>query len=548
MIVKMGERTDLDRIEKIRTETERRRTFAIISHPDAGKTTITEKLLLYGGAIRLAGAVKARKSRNYAVSDWMEIEKQRGISVTTSVMQFEYDGYFINILDTPGHQDFSEDTYRTLMAADSAVMLIDGAKGVEAQTIKLFHVCKMRGIPIFTFVNKMDRASKDPFLLMEEIENVLGIRSYPMNWPIGTDGDFKGVYNRKLKQIELFEGGKHGSTIVSSVKGSADDPVFADLLGSYYHNRLREEIELLDVAGDEFSMEKVLSGELTPMFFGSAMTNFGVQPFLEEFLKMAPCPGPRKSDAGEIDPLSENFSGFVFKIQANMNPTHKDRLAFIRICSGRFTKGMSVWHVQAGKEVRLAQPQQFMAQERAIVEEAYPGDIIGVFDPGIFRIGDTLCEGSSRFRYEGIPVFPAEHFARVSPADSMKRKQFVKGINELSEEGAIQVFRQPDSGMESVIVGAVGVLQIEVLEHRLRHEYGVEPRVSHLPYRHARWIVSEVGDPGNLSLTSSTTVVEDNWGRPVLLFENEWNIRWAEEKNNGLVLTDIQGAMADRHS
>lgn len=411
----MDERTDLDKIGKIRTETERRRTFAIISHPDAGKTTITEKLLLYGGAIRLAGAVKARKARNFALSDWMEIEKQRGISVTTSVMQFEYGGYFINLLDTPGHQDFSEDTYRTLMAADSAVMLIDGAKGVEAQTIKLFHVCKMRGIPIFTFVNKMDRASKDPFLLMEEIENVLGIRSYPMNWPIGTDGDFRGVYNRQLRQIELFEGGKHGSTIVNSVKGSVDDPVFADLLGSYHHNRLCEEIELLDVAGDEFSLEKVLRGELTPMFFGSAMTNFGVQPFFEEFLKMAPCPGPRMSDAGEIDPVSGDFSGFVFKIQANMNPTHRDRLAFIRVCSGRFTKGMHVWNVQTGKEVRLAQPQQFMAQERAIVEEAYPGDIIGVFDPGIFRIGDTLCEGSSRFRYEGIPVFPAEHFARVSP-------------------------------------------------------------------------------------------------------------------------------------
>ncbi|NMA33378.1 MAG: peptide chain release factor 3 [Clostridiaceae bacterium] len=544
----MSEKTGSGRISSIKTETERRRTFAIISHPDAGKTTITEKLLLYGGAIRLAGAVKARKAGSYAVSDWMDIEKQRGISVTSSVMQFEYDGYFINILDTPGHQDFSEDTYRTLMAADSAVMLIDGAKGVEAQTIKLFHVCKMRGIPIFTFVNKMDRASKDPFLLMEEIENVLGIRSYPMNWPIGTDGDFKGVYNRKLKQIELFEGGRHGSTVVNSIKGSVDDPVFADLLGSHYHDRLQEEIELLDIAGDEFSLKKILSGELTPMFFGSAMTNFGVRPFLEEFLQMAPCPGARMSDAGEIDPGSEHFSGFVFKIQANMNPTHRDRLAFLRICSGRFTKGMSVWHVQAGREVRLAQPQQFMAQERAIVEEAYPGDIIGVFDPGIFKIGDTLCEGGRRFRFEAIPVFPAEHFARVSPADSMKRKQFIKGINQLSEEGAIQVFRQPDSGMESVIVGAVGVLQIEVLEHRLKHEYGVDLRVGHLPYRHARWIVSETDDIRRLNLTSSTMLVVDSRETPVLLLENEWNIRWAEEKNAGLVLTDIQGATDGGHS
>ncbi len=537
----MAEKVEQSCLNKIRSEIDRRKTFAIISHPDAGKTTITEKLLLYGGAIRLAGAVKARKSGSYAVSDWMEIEKQRGISVTSSVMQFEYEDHFINILDTPGHQDFSEDTYRTLMAADSAVMLIDGAKGVEAQTIKLFHVCKMRGIPIFTFVNKMDRASKDPFELMEEIENVLGIRSYPMNWPIGTDGDFKGVYNRKLKQIELFEGGKHGQTTVSSIKGSVDDSVFTDLLGSHYHNRLREEIELLDMAGDQFSMEKVRSGELTPMFFGSAMTNFGVQPFLEEFISMAPSPGIRMSDAGEIDPESEIFSGFVFKIQANMNPTHRDRIAFIRICSGMFRRGMSVYHVQAGKEIKLAQPQQFMAQERAIVEEAYPGDIIGVFDPGVFRIGDSLCEGNKRFRFEGIPIFPAEHFARVSPADSMKRKQFIKGISQLSQEGAIQVFKQPDSGMETIVVGAVGVLQFEVLEHRLKHEYGVDLRVNQLSFRYARWIVSEAEDLKGLNLTSSTMLVEDNEERPVLLFENDWNIRWAEEKNKGLVLADIAG-------
>ena len=443
-----------DKKTLIKNETGKRKTFAIISHPDAGKTTLTEKLLLYGGAIRLAGTVKARKANNFAVSDWMEIEKQRGISVTSSVMQFKYGDHFINILDTPGHQDFSEDTYRTLVAADSAVMLIDGAKGVEAQTIKLFHVCKMRGIPIFTFVNKMDRASKDPFELMEEIEQVLGIRSYPMNWPIGTDGDFKGVYNRKLKQVELFEGGKHGQKEVDSIKGNVDDSIFADLLGGHYHDKLCEDIELLDLAGDEFSMDKVRKGELTPMFFGSAMTNFGVQPFLEEFINLAPSPGIRTSSAGDIDPESESFSGFVFKIQANMNPTHRDRIAFIRICSGQFTRGMSVYHVQAGKEIRLSQPQQFMAQERAIVEEAYPGDIIGVFDPGIFNIGDTLCEGNQHFKFEGIPIFPAEHFARIFPADSMKRKQFVKGIGELSEEGAIQVFKQPDSGMEAVIAGA----------------------------------------------------------------------------------------------
>lgn len=520
-------------------EVDRRRTFAIISHPDAGKTTMTEKLLLYGGAIRLAGSVKARKANKHAVSDWMEIEKQRGISVTSSVMQFEYSNFCINILDTPGHQDFSEDTYRTLMAADSAVMLIDGAKGVEEQTIKLFHVCKMRGIPIFTFVNKMDRASKDPFELMEELENVLGIRSYPMNWPIGTDGDFKGVYNRKLAQIELFEGGNHGRSAVSSNKGSVDDKIFADLLGEHYHSKLCEDIELLDMAGDDFDKKKLLNGELTPIFFGSAMTNFGVQPFLEEFLQLAPKPCIKKSSVGEVDPESDKFTGFVFKIQANMNPAHRDRIAFIRICSGRFSRGMSVHHVQAGKEVRLSQPQQFMAQERTIIEEAYAGDIIGVFDPGIFHIGDTLSEGDSQLKFEGIPIFPAEHFARVTAADTMKRKQFVKGINQLSEEGAIQVFKQIDIGIEALIIGTVGVLQFEVLEYRLKNEYGVDLRIQHLPYRHARWIIGNDIDPRNLTLTSSTMITQDEDERYVLLFENDWSIRWAEEKNRSLKLYDI---------
>ena len=524
---------------EIKREVARRKTFAIISHPDAGKTTLTEKLLLYGGAIRLAGSVKARKANKHAVSDWMEIEKQRGISVTSSVMQFEYNNYCINILDTPGHQDFSEDTYRTLVAADSAVMLIDGAKGVEAQTIKLFHVCKLRGIPIFTFVNKMDRASKDPFELMEEIERVLGIRSYPMNWPIGTEGDFKGVYNRKLKQIELFEGGEHGQLQVSSTVGKVDDPIFSDLLGSHYHDKLCEDIELLDMAGDEFDKEKVRTGELTPLFFGSAMTNFGVQPFLEEFLELAPSPGITDTSEGEIDPESEKFSGFIFKIQANMNPTHRDRLAFLRICSGKFTKGMSVRHVNAGKEIRLAQPQQFMAQERTIIDEAFPGDIIGLFDPGVFNLGDTLYEGNGNVRFGGIPIFPAEHFARVTPADTMKRKQFIKGIDQLSEEGAIQVFKQIDIGIEALIIGVVGALQFEVLEYRLKNEYGVQLRMQNLPYRHARWIENEGLDPRKLNLPSTTVIVEDKLGRSSILFENEWSIRMAEERNKDLRLIDI---------
>ncbi len=525
--------------EKICTEVSRRKTFAIISHPDAGKTTMTEKLLLYGGAIRLAGSVKARKANKYAVSDWMEIEKQRGISVTSSVLQFQYNNFCINILDTPGHQDFSEDTYRTLVAADSAVMLIDGAKGVEEQTIKLFHVCKMRGIPIFTFVNKMDRASKDPFELMEEIENVLGIQSYPMNWPIGTEGDFKGIYNRKLSQIELFNDGDHGQTIVTSNVGDVNDKVFADLLGDHYYNKLCEDIELLNMAGDEFDKKKIMKGELTPIFFGSAMTNFGVQPFLEEFLELAPKPDIKMSSVGEVDPESDKFTGFIFKIQANMNPTHRDRIAFLRICSGRFSRGMSVYHVQAGKEVRLSQPQQFMAQERTIVEEAYPGDIIGIFDPGIFNIGDTLSEGNNQLKFDGIPIFPAEHFARVVAADSMKRKQFLKGINQLSEEGAIQVFKQIDIGIEALIIGTVGALQFEVLEYRLKNEYGVDIKIQHLPYRFARWIEGEDTDPRKLNLTSSTMIVEDKKDRIVLLFENDWSIRWAEDRNKSLQLIDI---------
>lgn len=525
--------------KEIHDQVQRRRTFAIISHPDAGKTTLTEKLLLYGGAINLAGSVKARKAKKYAVSDWMEIEKQRGISVTSSVMQFEYKGYCINILDTPGHQDFSEDTYRTLVAADSAVMLIDGAKGVEAQTIKLFHVCKMRGIPIFTFVNKLDRAIKSPFDLMQEIEDVLGIRSYPMNWPIGTDGDFKGVYNRKLKQIELFTGGNHGQSIVESTAGSVDDPVFRDLLGEPYYSKLVEDIELLNIAGDDFSLKEVLEGKLTPIFFGSAMTNFGVEPFLEEFLNMAPPPGGRFFTDTFIEPESEDFYGFIFKIQANMNPNHRDRIAFLRICAGKFTKGMEVYLSNSSKKIRLSQPQQIMAQEREIVEEAWPGDIVGLFDPGIFKIGDTLSTAKPAALFTGIPMFPAEHFARVSPKDTMKRKQFLKGIMQLSEEGTIQVFKQVDIGVEEFIVGAVGVLQFDVLEHRLMHEYGVELKISKLPHKFARWLVDTGKDPRDLNLTSSTVIARDKGERYVLIFENQWSIDWAKEKNKGIELSDV---------
>jgi len=407
-------------------EVKRRRTFAIISHPDAGKTTLTEKFLLYGGAIRSAGSVKSRRSSKHAVSDWMEIEKQRGISVTSSVLQFEYNNFCINILDTPGHQDFSEDTYRTLMAADSAVMVIDSSKGVEDQTKKLFHVCKMRGIPIFTFINKLDRAGKDPFELLEDIEKVLGIRSYPMNWPIGEGKNFKGVFNRQKKQIEAFGGGNHGQSIANAVRGDIYDEKFSDLLGIDLHEQIKSEMELLDIAGDDFNLEEILQGNLTPVFFGSALTNFGVERFLESFLDITMPPKPRESNLGEIDPKSDNFSGFIFKIQANMNSAHRDRIAFLRICSGKFEKGMVVNHVQRNKKVRLSQPQQFLAQDRVIVNSAYPGDIIGIHDPGIFNIGDTLSENQSDLKYKGIPQFAPEHFAKISTKNSLKRKQFLK--------------------------------------------------------------------------------------------------------------------------
>ncbi|HDK7176133.1 TPA: peptide chain release factor 3 [Clostridium botulinum] len=523
----------------LREKIETRRTFAIISHPDAGKTTLTEKLLLYGGAIRLAGSVKARKASRHATSDWMEIEKQRGISVTSSVMQFNYEGYCINILDTPGHQDFSEDTYRTLMAADSAVMVIDAAKGVEEQTKKLFHVCSLRGIPIFTFVNKMDRESKDPFELMEDIENVLGIKSYPINWPIGSGKGFKGVYDRNKKIIQAFNGGNHGQTAVESLSGDIDDDVFKDLIGEDLHEKLKEDIELLDIAGDDFDLEKVRVGELTPVFFGSALTNFGVEPFLEEFLNLTPPPLSRESDIGEIDVFSDKFSAFVFKIQANMNPAHRDRIAFMRICSGKFKKGMEVYHYQGQNKIKLAQPQQFLAQDREIVDEAYAGDIIGVFDPGIFRIGDTLCSAQDKFRFEGIPTFAPEYFARVRTIDTMKRKQFIKGITQISQEGAIQVFKELHIGIEEIVVGVVGVLQFEVLEYRMKNEYNVDIKLERVPYKYVRWIEETEKEAEKLSITSDTKIVKDLKDRDLLLFQSDWAISWALEHNEGLVLSDI---------
>lgn len=525
-------------MSQLEQEIEKRRTFAIISHPDAGKTTLTEKFLLYGGAINLAGSVKGRKAARHAVSDWMEIEKERGISVTSSVMQFNYQGYCINILDTPGHQDFSEDTYRTLMAADSAVMVIDGSKGVEAQTIKLFKVCVMRGIPIFTFINKMDREANDPFELIDEIENVLGIRTCPINWPIGSGKNFKGVYDRQTKTISRFFAGDNGHK-VDAEEVELGSEKLDDLIGAANHQQLLEEIELLDGAADEYDLERIQAGKLSPVFFGSALTNFGVETFLQHFLDMTTAPLPRKSDEGEISPFSEDFSAFVFKIQANMNKAHRDRIAFMRICSGKFDAGMEVYHVQGGKKIRLTQPQQMMADERHHVAEAYAGDIIGVFDPGIFSIGDTLCTASHKFQYEGIPTFAPEHFAKVRQVDTMKRKQFIKGIEQIAQEGAIQIFQEYNTGMEEIIVGVVGVLQFDVLKFRLENEYNVEIRLENLPYEHIRWITNKEIDVASLSVTSDTKKIKDLKGNPLLIFAHPWSIKTVEERNEGLELSEF---------
>ena len=514
---------------------QKRRIFGIISHPDAGKTTLTEKLLLHGGAIREAGAVKARRNEKSAKSDWMEIEKQRGISVTSSVMQFEYDDKIISIMDTPGHNDFGEDTYRILTSVDSAVMVIDAAKGIETQTKKLFQVCSMRGIPIFTFINKLDRQAKDPLECMEELEEVLGLPSVAVTWPIGNGITFEGIYDRLENEVHLY---KKDKTIKLDDKGVYGS-ILEGILDPMNLANLRNEVELLDGAGNDFDIKEVEKGKLSPVFFGTALVDFGVTPFLKHFLKMSPAPGPRKTTTGEVKPTDEAFSGFIFKIQANMNKAHRDRIAFMRICSGKFEAGMEVNHVQGGKKMRLSQPQQLMAQERKIVEEAYAGDIIGVFDPGIFSIGDTICMPGKKFEYEGIPTFAPEHFAKIRQVDTMKRKQFIKGVSQIAQEGAIQIFQEYNTGMEEIIVGVVGILQFDVLKFRLESEYGVEIRMDKLPYEHIRWIENKEIDVAKLGVTSDTKKIKDLKGNPLLLFVNEWSIRMVQDRNKELVMSEF---------
>ncbi|ASV69919.1 peptide chain release factor 3 [Cytobacillus kochii] len=502
-----------------------RRTFAIISHPDAGKTTLTEKLLLFGGAIRDAGTVKGKKTGKYATSDWMEIEKQRGISVTSSVMQFEYNQAKINILDTPGHQDFSEDTYRTLTAVDSAVMIIDSAKGIEDQTLKLFKVCRMRGIPIFTFINKLDRQGKMPLELLAELEEVMGIESYPMNWPIGMGKEFLGIYDRFNNRIEQFRVDEEDRFLELNDEGEINEEHSLKQSGLY--EQTLEEIMLLNEAGNEFSRDRIASGDLTPVFFGSALTNFGVQTFLESYLQFAPSPQPRESTVGEINPLTEDFSGFIFKIQANMNPAHRDRIAFLRICSGKFERGMSVNIPRLGKQVKLAQSTQFMADDRSTVNEAVSGDIIGIYDPGTYQIGDTLTSDKNGFQFEKLPQFTPELFVRVTAKNVMKQKHFHKGIQQLVQEGAIQLFKTVKT--DEYLLGAVGQLQFEVFEHRMKNEYNTEVLMERLGSKIARWVEGE-DNYDNLS-SSRSLLVKDRYEHQVFLFENDFALRWFQDKN-----------------
>jgi peptide chain release factor 3 len=521
---------------EIRAEIARRKTFAIIAHPDAGKTTLTEKLLLYGGVLKLAGAVKAKRGRASTVSDWMEMERERGISITTSVLQFPYGRFQMNLLDTPGHADFSEDTYRTLHAVDGAVMLLDCAKGVEPQTKKLFRVCRQRQMPIFTLVNKMDRPGRDPFDLVGEVENVLGIGTYPMNWPIFREGTFVGVYERTSRRVHLFDPSRAGSSAAVGAEVAEgklvglDDPVILETIGEAARAQLLEEIELLDSAGDRFDRDRFLAGEVSPMFFGSAINNFGVESFLDTFCELMPPPAARHATTGPVDPSTAGFSGFVFKIQANMDRAHRDRVAFLRICSGRFERGMKVLHVRTGREVRLANPTQFVAQERTIVEEAFAGDVIGLYDTGIFEIGDTLTEGA-QLTYEGIPSFAPEYFARLVPNDPMRRKQLSKGMEQLAQEGTIQLYRPRAGYSGELLLGAVGQLQLEVVKYRMASEYDVQVRIESVPQHLARWVARVDGAPVDLEELARKQiglVTVDARDRPVILFEGEWSLHTAE--------------------
>ncbi len=512
-------------------EVKRRRTFAIISHPDAGKTTLTEKLLLYGGAVQMAGAVKARRKQTHAVSDWMEMEKTRGISITSTVLSFEYSGIRLNLLDTPGHQDFSEDTYRTLLAADCAVMILDGARGIQPQTLKLFEVCKLREIPIFTFINKMDRPSLDPFELLDEIEQVLKLMPVPMNWPLGNGQTFRGVFDRNSSEVHLFDKEAHGSARARVEVMAPGSQELAQLTDDRTFQEFNDGLELLEAA-EKFDEQMFQAGMQTPVYFGSALSNFGVQLFLDQFLKMAPAPRARKQeDGGEpVPPTEKRFSGFIFKIQADMNPKHRDRVAFMRICSGRFERGMRVNCTRTGEQVRLAYAQQMFAQERVTVEEAFPGDVVGMVNSGNLILGDTLVENGD-FRFEPIPVFAPEHFCRVTILDPSRRKHFGKAMDQLCLEGAVQVFYAKESYTRDPILGAVGVLQFEVVQDRLVNDYKVEIRYEPMNFKLVRWLEGSESDIEAFQGSRQTLLALDLWDRPVALFPGQWDLDYAAGKN-----------------
>jgi len=518
-------------------EVDKRRNFAIISHPDAGKTTLTEKLLLYGGAIQQAGAVKARGEQRKVTSDWMELEKQRGISITSTVLQFDYKDTTINLLDTPGHQDFSEDTYRTLAAADNAVMLEDSAKGLEPQTRKLFEVCRMRQIPIFTFFNKMDRPGLEPLALLDELEAELDLSTWAVNWPIGSGEQFRGVIDRRSKKVILFNRAERGKQS-SERHLNLDDPKLKNLVENDLLKKAIEELELLEGAGSAMDLDLIHAGELTPVFFGSAMTNFGVRPFLDAFLQMAQLPVARKSSDGPIDPLTPNFSGFVFKLQANMDPRHRDRVAFVRVCSGRFEKDMSVRHARTGKVIRLSRPQKIFGQDRAVIDDAYPGDVIGLNNPGMFAIGDTLYTGK-KVEYEGIPCFSPEIFSWLRNPNPSAFKNFRKGVNELREEGAVQILYDIDESKRDPILAAVGQLQLEVVQHRLQSEYGVDTRLEPMGFQVARWVRGGWTSLEQLGRIFNCKTVQDAWERPVLLFKNDWNLSQLQDDHPDLELCTV---------
>ena len=519
-------------------EIARRRTFAIISHPDAGKTTLTEKLLLYGGAVQLAGSVTARRRQRASTSDWMELERQRGISVSSTVLQFDYAGYRVNLLDTPGHQDFSEDTYRVLTAVDAAIMVIDAGKGIEAQTRKLFEVCRRRGVPIFTFMNKLDRPALEPLQLLDELESVLGIAACPMNYPLGMGAEFRGVYERFAGQVHLFErtvGGAYRAPVEIS---GLDAPVVRDRLDEATFAKTREEIEMLEMAGAAFDPAAVLAGKLSPVFFGSAANNFGVQLLLDGFLKYSAPPAPHTSAAGRvIAPDDPDFSGFIFKIQANMDPRHRDRIAFLRVCSGRFARDMQVTHSRSRKAVRLSYPQKLFAQERETVEEAFPGDIVGLVGHAEFGIGDTLTEDPA-IVYDEIPRFPPECFAYLRNPNTGKYKQFRQGLDQLLQEGVIQVLQLRDSVQKVPLLAAVGPLQFEVVQYRLQSEYGAESRLETAAWDRARWLPPDLEPArlGELVLPTGVALAEDTAGLPLVLFPNEWSLRYFTDRNAGVEL------------